>query len=130
MSSHWPHTLGSLLRDARVGAGLSLRTTASSVGVDYTYLSKVEHDANAPSGALLSRLAHAYAVSEDELLARAGKLPVDIQALIRNHGPAAFHVLRHHFCVWPDGQGPSRVEDTNQDAPDRSELNAGELSDG
>lgn len=92
-----PSTLGQLLRRARVEAGESLKSSGPQLGVSYTYLSKIENDVVAPSSDLLARLASRYSVDKDELFAAAGRLPPDIERLVRRHPKAAADLLRRHL---------------------------------
>lgn len=66
-------TLGARLRQLRRGR-FTQRELASKVDLDYTYLSKIENDAEIPSDAALRRLADALEADAEELLARAGKV--------------------------------------------------------
>ena len=60
-----------------------LRQTAPRVGVEPSYLSKVERGrVPPPSAATIERLAKAVALDRDELLALAGKLAQDVRQTI------------------------------------------------
>ena len=72
-------SFGARLRELRKRAGLSQRELARRVGIDFTYLSKIESGAMPPpSEKILSRLADALNVGREELQIIAGKLPDDI----------------------------------------------------
>src|SRR6266571_1080990 len=75
--------LGVLLRQARKEAGASLKTAAPRLGVDYTYLSKIENGAVMPSVSLLSRMAKYYSVDSDALFTAADRLPPDVEGILR-----------------------------------------------
>jgi len=64
-----------VLRSARKGSGLSLRSLARRVGVDAAYLSRVESGKSRASKALLASLAATFEMSEERLLALGGYLP-------------------------------------------------------
>ncbi|UCC31317.1 MAG: helix-turn-helix transcriptional regulator [Phycisphaerales bacterium] len=67
---------GQRLRELRRQAGLSQRRLAKEVGVDFSYVSKLENDRlPAPSAETVIRLAEAIGASTEELLAVAKKIP-------------------------------------------------------
>ena len=76
---------GVRLRDLRKKAGLTQRELAEKVGVDFTYLSKIESGAMPPpSEKVIILLAEALNANKDELLFLAGKIPSDIAQLLAN----------------------------------------------
>ena len=76
---------GSNLRKLREQAGLSQRGLAQKVGVDVSYLSKIENGVmSPPSQELILRLAEALRADKDELLTLAGKVPADIAQILKN----------------------------------------------
>jgi transcriptional regulator with XRE-family HTH domain len=78
-------TLGEKIKALRKDADLSLRAVGKKVGVDFTYLSKIENDKTdnrPPSAELLKRLAHALRGDEDELLILAGRIPDEAKQAI------------------------------------------------
>lgn len=94
----FPERLRSLRKEAR----LSQRVLAKRVGIDFTYLSKIENShVEPPSEAVLKKIAHELArilekgetALADELITLAGKIPSDISdTLSRN--PEAIQFLR------------------------------------
>jgi transcriptional regulator with XRE-family HTH domain len=75
-------TFGTAVRTGRRAQGLTLRGLASRVGIDFTYLSKLENDrGDTPSEDTVKRLAHELGLDETDLLARAGKVPPAIREL-------------------------------------------------
>ncbi len=72
---------GAWLKQARKEAGKTQRTVAEEVGIDFTYVSKIENEAphlsttGRPSEATIRRLAEVVGVDPDEAVWRAGKLP-------------------------------------------------------
>jgi HTH-type transcriptional regulator, competence development regulator len=72
-------TFGSRLRVARKRAGLTQRQLAEKVGIDFTYLSKFENDqpGQSPGEGIIRKLAEHLNEDPEELLALAGKVPVD-----------------------------------------------------
>jgi len=96
-------TFPARLRELRKQAGLSQRELAVSVGIDFTYLSKIENGVvGPPREVVIRKLVHELAVAltiqdetklADELITEAGKIPSDLaQTLARN--PEALAYLR------------------------------------
>ncbi|GEM_PF-4295660 len=76
---------GSYLKRLREQAGLSQRGLAEKVGVDVSYLSKIENGVmSPPSQELIIRLAEVLDADRDELLTLAGKVPADIAQILKN----------------------------------------------
>jgi len=74
---------------------LSQRNLAESLGVDFTYLSKLENGhEEPPSEETLRRLAAALKVSEDQVMAMAGKLPAELRARA-GRDPEFAYLLAH-----------------------------------
>ncbi len=73
-------TLGPRLRGLRRKHGITQRDVADHLGINFTYVSKIENDRlDFPcSDSLLRGLAALYEVDPDELLALAGRVPQDI----------------------------------------------------
>ncbi len=76
-------TFGVRLRELRKAKNLSQRALADKVGINFTYLSKVESEkldfAQYPSEDLIRKLAAALEADVDELLLLAKKIPADIR---------------------------------------------------
>ena len=73
-------TLGQKIKKLRQEANLTLRGLGTKVGVDFTYLSKIENDKTdnrPPSAELLKRLAQVLKVDEEDLLMLASRIPDD-----------------------------------------------------
>ena len=80
----------------------SVRGLAARVGVEPSYLSKVEREEVAPpSEATISRLAEALGEDPDVLLALAGKVSSDLQSVIRQR-PQLFGELIRQLRDLPD----------------------------
>lgn len=60
--------LGPVLRDARKQHKTTLRAAADAVGLDFTYLSKIETGANEPGEGAFRRLCILYRLDADALL--------------------------------------------------------------
>jgi transcriptional regulator with XRE-family HTH domain len=81
------------LRELRHAKSLSQRALASKVGVNFTYLSKIENEkldfAEFPSAEMISKLARALDADEDELLLLAKKIPEPLKLRVLQR-PDAF----------------------------------------
>jgi len=83
-------------------AGYSLRRVAERIGVEPSFLSKVERGLGSPpSEETLLRLAAELGVDGDMLLALAGKVSSDLQAAIRRR-PQLFAELIRELRDLPD----------------------------
>ena len=90
-----------LALDERVG-GYSIRKTAAMVGVQFSYLSKVERGEVAPpSEATIKRLAVVLGEDPDVLLALAGKVSEDLRNVILKR-PQLFAELLRELKNTPD----------------------------
>jgi HTH-type transcriptional regulator, competence development regulator len=100
-------SLGGFLRERREAlragdARFSVRQVAERVGIEPSYLSKVERDIGSPpSEETLVRLAAELAVDPDVVLALAGKVSRDLRDAIRKR-PALFGELIRELRDLPD----------------------------
>jgi len=87
-------SFGSELRRLRETKHLTQRSLATQVGIDATYISKIERGRvdHLPSVKTVQRLAHALGVDELELLGRAQRLPAGFEAMTSH--PDAREFLR------------------------------------
>lgn len=89
-------TFGERLRELRKAKNLSQRALADKVGINFTYLSKVESEkldfAQYPSEELIRKLAKALGADVDELLLLAKKIPPDIRERVIER-PDAFRKI-------------------------------------
>lgn len=89
-------TFGERLRELRKAKNLSQRALADKVGINFTYLSKVESEkldfAQYPSEELIRKLAKALEADVDELLLLAKKIPPDIRERVIER-PDAFRKI-------------------------------------
>ena len=82
--------------------GFSVRQVAQRLGIQPSYLSKVERGEVAPpSETTIQRLASELAVDSDVLLALAGKVSSDLQEVIRKR-PQVFGELIRELKEMPD----------------------------
>ena len=100
-------SFGSFVRSRREALrkhdrSFSVRQVAQRIGVEPSYLSKVERDEVAPPGEeTIGKLAGELDVDADVLLAMAGKVSSDLQAVIRKR-PALFAELIRELNDLPD----------------------------
>ena len=93
-------TFGSHIRTVREGfrradRAFSVRQVAQRIGVEPAYLSKIERDQVAPpSEATIRRLAAELDEDSDVLLAMAGKVSSDLQAIVLSRPQLFGDVLR------------------------------------
>ena len=84
---------GKRLRELRQAKNLSQRDLGEQVGVNFTYISKIENEkldfAQFPSEDLIRKLAKALEADEDELLILAQKIPEQIKRRVMER-PDAF----------------------------------------
>ncbi len=99
--------LGSYLRERRellrsTSPSYSVRQVATRVGIEPSYLSKIERGEQAPpSEDTILALARELGEDPDVLLAMAGKVSSELQALIRKR-PQLFAQLIRELAAMPD----------------------------
>ena len=82
--------------------GFSVRQVAQRIGIQPSYLSKVERgEVPPPSEATIQKLAQELGVDSDVLLALAGKVSSDLQEVIRKR-PQLFAELIRELKEMPD----------------------------
>jgi HTH-type transcriptional regulator, competence development regulator len=100
-------TLGEFIREQReklrrTDRTFSLRQVAQRVGIEPSYLSKVERDIGSPPAEdTLVRIANEIEVDPDVLLAMAGKVSTDLKEVIRRR-PELFGRLIRELEDMPD----------------------------
>jgi HTH-type transcriptional regulator, competence development regulator len=98
-------SFGSRVKQLRKARGLTQRELAERVGLDFSYVSKIENDRleHTPSVRALVRLADALQVDELELMEVANKVPPAMTAIARS--PEALRFLRRATQEIEDPQG-------------------------
>jgi transcriptional regulator with XRE-family HTH domain len=87
-------TFGQALRELRRSKGISQRDLAEKVGVDFSYISKIENDRlSPPSADTIVKICDALEASPDSLLALSGKIPSGLRDTIGS-SPAAIQFIR------------------------------------
>ena len=100
-------SFGSYVRERREAlrerdASFSVRSVAAAIGVEPSFLSKVERDEVAPpSEPKIVRLAEVLGEDPDALLALAGKVSAELQAIVRAR-PRLFAQLLRELRRMPD----------------------------
>lgn len=86
-------TFGQKLQELRRSAGLSQRGLAEQVGVDFSYISKVENDRLPPPAAdTIVKICEVLDAPADELLALTGKVPTNVMEMLTS--PSARQFMR------------------------------------
>jgi transcriptional regulator with XRE-family HTH domain len=87
-------SFGQSLRHLRRSQEVTQRALADQVGVDFSYISKVENDRLPPPAAdTVVKICEALGVPAEELLALTGKVPTSVQEMLGT-SPAALQFLR------------------------------------
>ncbi len=81
-------TLGEVIRDARVAAGVSLREFARSLGITPSYQSDIENDRRIPSEDVLKKIAGSLSLDFEELMALGGRFGENAERYLRRHPTA------------------------------------------
>jgi transcriptional regulator with XRE-family HTH domain len=89
-------SVAKLLRRLRQEKGRSLRTAARDLGVDPSFLSRVESGTRSASEDLEVRISDYYDLDRDILDLAAGRAPADIVDIIRRH-PELVNELRDTY---------------------------------
>jgi transcriptional regulator with XRE-family HTH domain len=90
-------SFGKILRELRTGAGMGIKKLGPQLGVNYTYLSKLENNEVSPSEDFVEKVAQYFHYNRDQLLLSAGKVPDDILQILRDHPEGAVELLRERF---------------------------------
>lgn len=78
---------GNVIKEARKKNGYTQRQLAEILGIDFTYLSKLENNRgdSTPKEELIRYMALYLGLDEDELIFLAGKIPSEDEELIKQH---------------------------------------------
>jgi len=94
---------GDYIRSRRRERGLSLRSLAFKSGISPPYLSAVERNKiGPPSVRLLTRIAEVLGINPDTLIIMAGKLPPDVEMLIKRFPFEMCDIIRYVGGLQPD----------------------------
>ena len=94
-------SFGQLIRQARKDKGLSQRELAKLIGLDFTYLSKLENDRAdyPPKEDVIRSLAQNLDLDEEELIFLVGRIPQRDEDFIKRHYkimPALFRRMQEN----------------------------------
>jgi transcriptional regulator with XRE-family HTH domain len=89
-------TFGEHLKRTRIAKKISQRELATRVGVDFTYLSKIENNRMAPpSEDTIKKIANVLDENADDLILLANKIPSDYREILKSsdHVPLLFRKI-------------------------------------
>lgn len=90
-------SFGYKLRELRRSKDVSQRDLAERVGIDFSYISKVENDRLPPPAAdTIVKICEVLDVSPDELLAATGKMTTDAKEMLGTSTAAQAFVRQAH----------------------------------
>ena len=114
--------LGERLRELRKQRGLTLRALAEAVGVDFTYLSKIENGKAGylPGSGTIRALAATLEADPLELLELADKLPPEIERFAGNARARRFLQLAQEIASPDDWDALLKVLEDRQKSRSRS----------
>ena len=90
-------SFGTVLKKLRTKKGISIKKMAPEVELDYTYISKMENSKALPSQKVVEKLSEYFQYDSDELTMMAGKIPEDIEHILKNNPKEAIEYLRRKF---------------------------------
>jgi len=88
--------LSELLRRSRVARGESLRAAARNLGVDASYLSRVESGGRRPSDELQQQIGAYYGLRDDDVTLAVGSVPSDVIEILQRN-PHLIETLRGQY---------------------------------
>lgn len=89
-------TIADILKGAREERGESLRGAAKSLGVDPSYLSRVETGERSPSESLQEKAESYYSLDSDAMALVAGRVPADVLRILQNHPELLDEIRERH----------------------------------
>ena len=99
------NNFGQILRGLRRAKGVSQRDLAQRVGVDFSYISKIENDRLPPPSAdTIVKLSEALGVEPDELLSLTGKMPTHVKEMLGTSLAALQFVRQAHTMRLTDDE--------------------------
>ncbi len=90
-------TFGKLLKSLRNEKGVSIKQLAAELGLNYTYISKLENSKVNPSSKVIIKFSDYFNYSSDELMLAADKIPKDILQILKNNPQETVIYLRRRF---------------------------------
>lgn len=98
-------SFGNALKILRQTHRLSVSTFADRLGVDKSYVSRLENGKAKPSDRFVQRLARKFRADLEELRALAGKLPQDVTRAFYDHPQEAIALFREALGVYSSRNG-------------------------
>lgn len=86
-----------MLKELRIKKGVSIKKLGPEIGLNYSYISKLEHSKVNPSPKVIKKLSDYFEYNSDELMLSAGKMPKDIEKILKNNPKDAVEYLRRKF---------------------------------
>lgn len=87
-------SFGKLLARLREEKGEGIKTLAPAIGINYTYISKIESDKSTPSVELIQRIAEYFNCDEDMLMIAAGRIPPKMMKVVQENPEEVLTFLR------------------------------------
>jgi len=87
----------SLLKDLRTKKGVSIKKLATEINLNYTYISKLENAKARPSLKVINKFSHYFNYNSDELSIAAGKIPEDVEKILKSNPKETIKYLRSKF---------------------------------
>ena len=87
------NSFGEYMRTIRKSRGMLQRKLATEIGVDFSYICKIENNLNSPSDDVLIRIADVLQVDIEEMMRHAERLTPDLRKMIFNN-PDVFKIIR------------------------------------
>lgn len=94
-------SFGNIIREARKQKGYSQRVLAEQLGLDFTYLSKLENNRAdyAPKEDVIRAIALNLDLDQEQLIFLAGRIPAREEDLLKQHYqqmPSLFRIMREN----------------------------------
>lgn len=93
---------GKRLHRLRLEKKISMRVLAEKVGVDFSYISQIEHEKRQPSRDVIVRLSQALGADPDEFLVTAGYLPHDVGKILSRDPRRSLLYIREQLAKYGD----------------------------
>jgi len=88
---------GHLFKELRQTKGYSIKKLAPELGVNYSYISKIENGHTVPSEEFIEKASLLFGYDREELLLRAGRIPEDVMTILKDNPKKAVEYLRRTF---------------------------------
>jgi len=88
---------GRKLKSLREKKGIGIKKLAPELGLDYSYISKLENSKSAPSHDVIGKVANYFNEDADDLAIAAGKIPRDIETIILENPDQVISYIRDMF---------------------------------